>query len=101
MTEEEPLPPQELPAKMRIMAEPLHHVEDVVVKAGGAALRYGPFYGPMGKRMGWRRISRTAGGRPAICCTCHRVVEAKGNYRQPTVPRAWRAGDGVALPRPR
>jgi nucleoside-diphosphate-sugar epimerase len=48
VTEEEPLPLHELPAKMRIMAEPLHHVEDVVVKAGGAALRYGGFYGPGG-----------------------------------------------------
>lgn len=48
VTEEEPLPLQELPAKMRIMTEPLQHVEDVVVKAGGAALRYGPFYGPGG-----------------------------------------------------
>ncbi|WP_206061401.1 NAD-dependent epimerase/dehydratase family protein [Nonomuraea basaltis] len=27
-------------------AEALRYVEDVVVKAGGAALRYGPFYGP-------------------------------------------------------
>jgi nucleoside-diphosphate-sugar epimerase len=48
VTEEEPLPPQELPAKMRIMVEPLHHIEDVVVKAGGAVLRYGGFYGPGG-----------------------------------------------------
>jgi nucleoside-diphosphate-sugar epimerase len=48
VTEEEPLPLQELPAKIRIMAEPLHHVEDVVVRAGGAALRYGGFYGPGG-----------------------------------------------------
>jgi nucleoside-diphosphate-sugar epimerase len=48
VTEEEPLPLQELPAKMRINAEPLHHLEDVVIKAGGAALRYGGFYGPGG-----------------------------------------------------
>jgi nucleoside-diphosphate-sugar epimerase len=48
VTEEESLPLQELPAKMRIMVEPLRHVEDVVVKAGGAALRYGGFYGPGG-----------------------------------------------------
>ncbi|WP_129664496.1 NAD-dependent epimerase/dehydratase family protein [Phytoactinopolyspora endophytica] len=48
VTEEEPLALDELPAKMRILAEPLHHVEDVVVKAGGAALRYGGFYGPGG-----------------------------------------------------
>jgi len=48
VTEEEPLPPQELSAKLRIMSEPLHHVENVVVKAGGAALRYGGFYGPGG-----------------------------------------------------
>jgi len=48
VTEQEPLPPHELPAKMRIMAEPLSHVEEVVVKAGGAVLRYGAFYGPGG-----------------------------------------------------
>ncbi len=48
VTEEEPLRLQELPAKMRVIVEPLHHVEDVVVKAGGAALRYGGFYGPGG-----------------------------------------------------
>jgi nucleoside-diphosphate-sugar epimerase len=48
VTEDEPLPLRELSAKMRIMVEPLHHVEDVVVKAGGAAMRYGGFYGPGG-----------------------------------------------------
>ena len=48
VTEEELLPLQELPAKMRIMLEPVSHVEDVVVKAGGAVLRYGGFYGPGG-----------------------------------------------------
>ena len=48
VTEEERLAPRELPAKMRIMAEPLRHVEDVVVKAGGTVLRYGAFYGPGG-----------------------------------------------------
>ena len=48
VTEEEPLPLAELPTKFRVMAEPLRHVEDVVVKAGGSALRYGGFYGPGG-----------------------------------------------------
>ena len=48
VTEDESLPPEELPAKWRIMVEPLRYVEDVVVKAGGAALRYGGFYGPGG-----------------------------------------------------
>jgi nucleoside-diphosphate-sugar epimerase len=33
-------------AVMRRMAEGVLHVEDAVVKAGGAALRYGGFYGP-------------------------------------------------------
>jgi nucleoside-diphosphate-sugar epimerase len=46
VTEEEPLPSEELGPKMRKSAQALRHVEDVVVKAGGAALRYGPFYGP-------------------------------------------------------
>ncbi|MCF6524189.1 NAD(P)-dependent oxidoreductase [Streptomyces sp. JJ36] len=48
VTEEEPLAPEELPASFRVMAEPLLRLEDVVVKAGGAALRYGGFYGPGG-----------------------------------------------------
>jgi nucleoside-diphosphate-sugar epimerase len=48
VTEEEPLRLKELAVKIRINAEPLHHLEDVVVKAGGAALRYGGFYGPGG-----------------------------------------------------
>lgn len=48
VTEDDALPPEDLPAKMRIIAEPLRHVEDVVVKAGGAALRYGAFYGSGG-----------------------------------------------------
>jgi nucleoside-diphosphate-sugar epimerase len=46
--EEEPLPLRELSPKLRVMTEPLRHVEDAVVKAGGAALRYGGFYGPGG-----------------------------------------------------
>jgi nucleoside-diphosphate-sugar epimerase len=46
VTEEDPLPPEDMPAKFRKAAEALRHVEDAVVKAGGAALRYGPFYGP-------------------------------------------------------
>jgi nucleoside-diphosphate-sugar epimerase len=48
VAEDEPLRLQELAPKMRIVAAPLRHVEDVVVKAGGAALRYGGFYGPGG-----------------------------------------------------
>ncbi|RIQ20385.1 NAD-dependent epimerase/dehydratase family protein [Jiangella rhizosphaerae] len=48
ITEDETPPLEELPAKLRIVAEPLRYVEDVVVKAGGAALRYGGFYGPGG-----------------------------------------------------
>jgi nucleoside-diphosphate-sugar epimerase len=48
VTEAAPLPLQDLPAKMRILVEPLRHVEEVVVKAGGAVLRYGGFYGPGG-----------------------------------------------------
>jgi nucleoside-diphosphate-sugar epimerase len=48
VTEDEPLPLHELPAKMRIMLEPFPHLEDAVVKAGGAVLRYGGFYGPGG-----------------------------------------------------
>jgi nucleoside-diphosphate-sugar epimerase len=46
VSEEDPLPSEEVGPKMRAAAEALRHVEDVVVKAGGAALRYGGFYGP-------------------------------------------------------
>jgi nucleoside-diphosphate-sugar epimerase len=46
VTEEDPLPPQEVGPKLRGGIEALRHVEDVVVKAGGAVLRYGGFYGP-------------------------------------------------------
>jgi nucleoside-diphosphate-sugar epimerase len=44
--EEDPLPSEEVGPKMRGAAEALRYVEDVVVNAGGAALRYGGFYGP-------------------------------------------------------
>jgi nucleoside-diphosphate-sugar epimerase len=46
LTEEDPLLPQEMGTKFRKSAEAMRHLEDVVVKAGGAALRYGPLYGP-------------------------------------------------------
>ena len=46
MTEEDPQPPEEVGPKLRGGIEALRHVEDVVVKAGGAALRYGALYGP-------------------------------------------------------
>ena len=44
-TEEDPLDP-EVGTKARAGMEAIRHVEDVVVKAGGAALRYGGLYGP-------------------------------------------------------
>ncbi|MET8678453.1 NAD(P)-dependent oxidoreductase [Streptomyces sp. NPDC004647] len=43
-TEEDPLPQET--GKFRTAAEAIRHLEDVVVKAGGAVLRYGGFYGP-------------------------------------------------------
>jgi nucleoside-diphosphate-sugar epimerase len=43
-TEEDPLDPG--PTSMRKGMEAMRHVDDVVVKAGGAVLRYGGFYGP-------------------------------------------------------
>jgi nucleoside-diphosphate-sugar epimerase len=46
VSEEDPLPWEELGPKMRGAAEALRYVEDVVVKSGGAVLRYGGFYGP-------------------------------------------------------
>jgi nucleoside-diphosphate-sugar epimerase len=46
LSEVEPLPSEVVGPKMRGAAEALRHVEDVVVEAGGAALRYGAFYGP-------------------------------------------------------
>jgi nucleoside-diphosphate-sugar epimerase len=43
--EEDPLPVDTV-ASFRTSAEAIRHVEDVVVRAGGAALRYGALYGP-------------------------------------------------------
>jgi len=43
-SEEDPMDPG--PASARQGVEALGHLEDVVVKAGGAVLRYGSFYGP-------------------------------------------------------
>jgi nucleoside-diphosphate-sugar epimerase len=43
-TEEDPMDPG--PASVRKGTEALRHLEDVVVKTGGAALRYGGLYGP-------------------------------------------------------
>src|SRR5579862_3329450 len=55
-TEEDPLDPG--PADARAGAEALGHLEDVVVKAGGAVLRYGSLYGP-GATDGWVEMVRT------------------------------------------
>jgi nucleoside-diphosphate-sugar epimerase len=44
-TEEDPLD-SEAGTKFRAVAEAIRHVEDVVLKADGAVLRYGGFYGP-------------------------------------------------------
>ncbi|HVQ17824.1 MAG TPA: NAD(P)-dependent oxidoreductase [Actinomycetes bacterium] len=44
-TEEDPLDP-ETGTKARTSMDALRHVEDVVLAAGGAVLRYGGFYGP-------------------------------------------------------
>jgi nucleoside-diphosphate-sugar epimerase len=44
-TEEDPLDP-ETGTKARTSTDALRHVEDVVLAAGGAVLRYGGFYGP-------------------------------------------------------
>ena len=44
-TEEDP-PDRLTGTVMQPMVEAVLHLEDVVVKAGGAALRYGAFYGP-------------------------------------------------------
>jgi nucleoside-diphosphate-sugar epimerase len=44
-TEEDPLDPEE-GTRAHAGMEAIRHLEDVVVKAGGAALRYGALYGP-------------------------------------------------------
>jgi nucleoside-diphosphate-sugar epimerase len=54
-TEEDPLDPG--PASARQGTEALRYLEDVVVKAGGAVLRYGSFYGP-GATDGWVELVR-------------------------------------------
>jgi nucleoside-diphosphate-sugar epimerase len=43
-TEDDPMDPG--PASARKGTEALHHLEEMVVRAGGVALRYGSFYGP-------------------------------------------------------
>jgi nucleoside-diphosphate-sugar epimerase len=43
-TEDDPIDPG--PASARKGTEALHHLEEMVVRAGGVALRYGSFYGP-------------------------------------------------------
>jgi nucleoside-diphosphate-sugar epimerase len=54
-TEEDPMDPG--PASARKGTEALCHLEDVVVKAGGAVLRYGSLYGP-GAIDGWVELVR-------------------------------------------
>ncbi len=44
--EQKPLDTAALPAAYRLAMEPLGHIEAAVINAGGAALRYGWFYGP-------------------------------------------------------
>ncbi|HZA30967.1 MAG TPA: NAD(P)-dependent oxidoreductase [Propionibacteriaceae bacterium] len=44
-TEEDPLDPED-GTMVHAVAGAIRHVDDIVVKAGGAALRYGAFYGP-------------------------------------------------------
>jgi nucleoside-diphosphate-sugar epimerase len=44
--EQKPLDTAALPAVYRLAMEPLGHIEASVINAGGAALRYGWFYGP-------------------------------------------------------
>src|SRR5829696_182709 len=44
-TEDDPLDPED-GTMVHAVAVAVRHVDDVVVKAGGAALRYGAFYGP-------------------------------------------------------
>ena len=67
MTEEDLQPPQEVGPKPRGGIEALRHVEDVVVKAGGAVLCYGGFYGPGATddgpsvRRGWMGRRRDCG----------------------------------------
>jgi nucleoside-diphosphate-sugar epimerase len=44
--EQDPLDPRAMPAAYTLAMEPLCHLEAAVLQAGGAALRYGWFYGP-------------------------------------------------------
>src|SRR5215475_6557572 len=44
--EQDPLDPRAMPAAYARAVEPLCHLEDVVLKASGAVMRYGWFYGP-------------------------------------------------------
>ena len=69
-TEEDPMDPG--PASARKGAEALRHLEDVVVRAGGAALRYGSLYGPgtidgtAGSSTPWRLTYSAGGSRRSV-----------------------------------
>ena len=74
VSEEDPLPSQEVGPKMRGAAEALRHVEEVVVRAGGAALRYGGSTGlaPPTIWSSWCESvgSRLSGAAPATSIGC-------------------------------
>ncbi|MGP4111468.1 NAD-dependent epimerase/dehydratase family protein [Streptomyces sp. 4N509B] len=73
-TEEDPLDPQTGTAAQAV-AEAIRHVEDVVVGAGGAVLRYGGFYGPGASddqvEMVRRRQFPLVGGGTGYCSWVH------------------------------
>ena len=104
MSEEDPLPSEEVGPKMRGMVEALRRVEDVVGKSGGATLRYGAFYGRGANedllelvRKGGSRLSGTA---PA---TSIRAPRRRGKCHRPgrwsSRRRAYSTSSTTSLPR--
>jgi hypothetical protein len=63
----------------RTSADAIRHVEEVVVKAGGAALRYGALYGPGAddqvEFVRKRQIPLVGGGDPQTIARCHDEFE--------------------------
>src|SRR5215217_102365 len=90
VSEEDPLPSQEVGPKMRGMVEALRRVEDVVGKAGGAALRYGAFYGPGAQQRPGRARAKAA---VPACRGRHRLLQLGAPRRR---GKRHRPGPGAA-----
>ena len=69
--------------RARAGTEALRYLEDVVVKAGGAALRYGSFYGPGAIDAGRARRKRQFRSSGAAPATCRGSSRRRGERHRP------------------